>query len=101
MTLRATDRGHDFHSAMAEFSEQIERVLMVIVLVIFGGAIASGVLTALRWEDAIAGAAMLLLIRPITGWIALLSIPLPAVVRALIASSASAVWGHSTTWPTP
>lgn len=85
MTLRATDRGHDFHSAMAEFSEQIERVLMVIVLVIFGGAIASGVLTALRWEDAIAGAAMLLLIRPITGWIALLSIPLPAAVRALVA----------------
>lgn len=85
MTLRATDRGHDFHSAMAEFSEQIERVLMVIVLVIFGGAIASGVLTALRWEDAIAGAAMLPLIRPITGWIALLSIPLPAAVRALIA----------------
>jgi hypothetical protein len=40
MTLRATDRGHDFHSVMAEFSEQIERVLMVIVLVIFGGAIA-------------------------------------------------------------
>lgn len=85
MTLRATDRGHDFHSAMAEFSEQIERVLMVIVLVIFGGAIASGILTALHWEDAIAGAAMLLLIRPITGWIALIGNPLPAVARALIA----------------
>ncbi|MFT4118373.1 cation:proton antiporter [Bradyrhizobium sp.] len=85
MTLRATDRGHDFHSAMAEFSEQIERVLMVIVLVIFGDAVASGVLTALRWEDALAGAAMLLLIRPITGWIALLGNPFPAAGRALIA----------------
>jgi NhaP-type Na+/H+ or K+/H+ antiporter len=85
MTLRATDRGHDFHSAMAEFSEQIERVLMVIVLVIFGGAIVSGVLKALRWEDALAGAAMLLLIRPVSGWIALLGNPLSATARALIA----------------
>lgn len=85
MTLRATDRGHDFHSAMAEFSEQIERVLMVVVLVIFGGAIASGVLKALRWEDALAGAAMLLLIRPVSGWIALLGNPLSAAARALIA----------------
>ncbi len=56
MTLRATDRGHDFHSAMAEFSEQIERVLMVLVLVIFGGAIATGILAALHWEDIATGA---------------------------------------------
>ncbi len=42
VTLRATDRSSDFHGAMAEFSEQIERVLMVVVLLVFGVAVATG-----------------------------------------------------------
>jgi len=85
MTLRATDRGHDFHSAMAEFSEQIERVLMMLVLVGFGAAIAAGAFAALRWEDAVAGAVMLLVIRPATGALALVGSALPWAARGLIA----------------
>ncbi|MEI9804625.1 MAG: cation:proton antiporter [Pseudolabrys sp.] len=100
MTLRATDRGHGFHSAMAEFSEQIERVLMVLVLVIFGGAIASGILTALRWEDVVAGAAMLLISAP--SWDGSRSLVVRSRWRDAASSRflVSAAWGHSTTWLT-
>jgi len=85
VTLRATDRGHGFHVAMAEFSEQIERVLMVIVLVIFGGAIAAGALREVGWPEILAAIAMLLFIRPLAGWISLIGAPLPAMARALLA----------------
>ena len=84
-TLRATDRGHDFHVAMADFSEQIERFLMVLVLLIFGAAIASGGLNVLRWPDIVCALALLLIVRPLIGWIALTGVRLPPLARALIA----------------
>jgi NhaP-type Na+/H+ or K+/H+ antiporter len=85
MTLRATDRGSEFHAAMAEFSEQIERVLMVVVLVVFGGAIAGGALSVLGWNDILVGMVLLLVIRPAVGGLSLMGTPLPAASRLLIA----------------
>ena len=85
VTLRATDRGHDFHAAMAEFSEQVERVLMVLVMMIFGGAIAAGLLAPLGWREIAAGLAVLLVVRPLAGWISLIGVPLPRTARAMIA----------------
>jgi NhaP-type Na+/H+ or K+/H+ antiporter len=84
-TLRAADRDHDFHATMAEFSEQVERLLMVLVLLIFGTAVASGILTALRWSDIACAVAILLIIRPLIGWTALIGVPLPPAARGLIA----------------
>lgn len=85
VTLRATDRSSDFHEAMAEFSEQIERVLMVIVLLVFGVVIGAGALHVLEWPDILVGTAMLLVIRPFLGWISLIGTPLPHAARGLIA----------------
>jgi len=85
VTLRATDRGSDFHGAMAEFSEQIERVLMVMVLLVFGVAIGNGALDLLGWQEVAAGTALLLIIRPICGWLSLIGTPLPPAARGLMA----------------
>jgi NhaP-type Na+/H+ or K+/H+ antiporter len=85
VTLRATDRSSDFHGAMAEFSEQIERVLMVLVLLVFGVAIGTGALDRLGWPEILAGSALLLVIRPICGWVSLIGTPLPPAARGLMA----------------
>jgi NhaP-type Na+/H+ or K+/H+ antiporter len=84
VTLRAADRGHGFQRAMAGFSEQAERLLMVLVMVIFGGALA-GLLRPLEWRDALVGLAVLLVVRPAFGWISLIGVPLPNTARLLIA----------------
>ncbi|MDP8915636.1 MAG: cation:proton antiporter, partial [Pseudomonadota bacterium] len=35
LTLRSSERDHEFHTAMHDFAEQIERLLMMLVLVLF------------------------------------------------------------------
>jgi NhaP-type Na+/H+ or K+/H+ antiporter len=85
ITLRSTDRGHDFHAALAEFSEQIERVLMVGILIIFGASIASGLLGNIGWRDVTAALLTILVIRPVAGWISLIGVDLPPLAPALIA----------------
>jgi NhaP-type Na+/H+ or K+/H+ antiporter len=85
LTLRNSEREHEFHIAMHDFAEQIERLLMMLVLVLFGGAIASGLLSALTWTDALVGLAVLFIVRPLAGWIGLIGAPHPARDRALLA----------------
>jgi NhaP-type Na+/H+ or K+/H+ antiporter len=84
-TLRATDRGHDFHAAMAEFSEQIERILMVLIMLVFGAALRWGLLAPLGWRDILVGLLFLLLVRPLAGWASLAWSPLPTTAKGLIA----------------
>ena len=85
LTLRSVQREHDFHVAMHDFAEQIERLLMMLVLVLFGGAIASGLFDALTWTDAAVGLAVLFIVRPLAGWIGLLGARHPKRDRALLA----------------
>lgn len=83
--LRASDRQHGFHSHLEGFSEQIERMLMVIVMIIFGGTIAAGGLAALSWTDAAVAVAILLVVRPLAAWGSLAGLKIPWQARGLIA----------------
>jgi NhaP-type Na+/H+ or K+/H+ antiporter len=85
VTLRASDRSSDFHGAMAELSEQVERVLMVLVLLVFGAAVGAGALDRLGWPEVLAGTVLLLVIRPLSGWVSLAGTPLPPAARGLMA----------------
>jgi len=51
LALRATERDHEFHEAMHDFAEQVERLLMMLVLVLLGGAVAGGLLDSLTWRE--------------------------------------------------
>jgi len=71
LTLRHAHREHDFHREMHDFTEQIERLMMMIVLVLFGGALVSGLLAPLRLVDIAAAVVILLVIRPLAGLVGL------------------------------
>lgn len=71
LAFRHAHRSHDFHREMHDVTEQVERLAMMIVLLLFGGALARGLLDALTWRDGLAALAILLVIRPLTGLIAL------------------------------
>lgn len=70
-TIRAGEQSHGLHSVLHTFVEQIERLLTVVVLVLLGGAVARGLLDSLTLSDYLFAAVVLLVIRPLAGWIGL------------------------------
>lgn len=75
LTFRHTHRDHSFQFEMHALTEQVERLAMMVLLILFGGALVSGLLATVSWTDAAVVAAILLLVRPVAGWIALLGYP--------------------------
>jgi sodium/hydrogen antiporter len=71
--LRSVERNHEYHEKLHEFVEQLERLLMMVLLVIFGGAIAEGgLLRALTLEAIVFAVIAIFLVRPVSGWISLI-----------------------------
>lgn len=70
-TIRRAEREHGYHQVLHRFVEQIERVLTVAVIVLLGGAASRGLLADIGWPEVAVALALLLVIRPLSGWIAL------------------------------
>ncbi|MEV4269400.1 cation:proton antiporter [Micromonospora aurantiaca (nom. illeg.)] len=73
--IRAAERTHEFHSVLHDFAEQVERLLTVLLLLLFGGAVIGGLLAPLTWPAALAGLALVLVIRPLAAWLSLRGAP--------------------------
>lgn len=85
LAVRAAERQHDYHERLHEFAEQTERLLMMVVLVLFGGALAGGLLAPLSWAGVAAALLFVLVVRPAAGLLSLLGSPHPLRERAAIA----------------
>ena len=72
LTMRARERDHEYHSVLHQFSENVERLLAALLLVLFGGALVAGILEPLTWVDWAVIAAVVLVVRPVSGLIALI-----------------------------
>ena len=72
LTFRSAHRDHEFQDEMHAITEQIERLATMVLLILFGGALVSGLLTPIIWVDVVVALVVLLVIRPVTGWIGLL-----------------------------
>lgn len=72
LTLRNSHRSHDFQRDMHDITEQIERIAMMMLLLAFGGAITSGLLSGIGWIDIAAVVLILVVVRPLTGLLALI-----------------------------
>ncbi|MGW3015869.1 cation:proton antiporter [Streptomyces longwoodensis] len=84
--IRAAERAHGYHNVLHDFMEQVERLLTATVLFLLGAFIASGGLSALPWQGAVAACAVLLVIRPLAGWAGLLRSPLGSRERWVVAA---------------
>lgn len=72
MAIRHAHRSHEFQREMHDFTEQIERIAMMAGLLLFGGALVSGLLAPLGWPEILAAGIILLVVRPVAGAIGLL-----------------------------
>lgn len=72
ITLRNYELHHQYHRKLHSFTDQIERILVAVVLILFGGSLFMGVLDKLTWPMALFGLAFVLIIRPVTSLIGLI-----------------------------
>ena len=101
LALRAQERGHEFHRTMHEFVTQMERLLTMGLLLVFGYSLGSGLLADLTWQGALLGLAAVLVVRPFVGAVAMHGPPCPSRTGAASPSSGCAGSARSTTWPSP
>jgi NhaP-type Na+/H+ or K+/H+ antiporter len=85
VAIRGSEREHEFHGEMHDVSDQIERLLMMLLLILFGGALVNGLLAGLTWTDALVGLAVVLVVRPVAGLIAMIGSRQPRRERLLLA----------------
>jgi NhaP-type Na+/H+ or K+/H+ antiporter len=67
MTFRSAERDHDYHAAMHEVAERLERLLTLFVLLVLGIALTRGLLASLDWRGVAIGLALIFLVRPAAG----------------------------------
>lgn len=85
LALRSAERGSKYHQKLHDFAEELERLLMMALLVAFGGAMAAGGLfRALTWQAVAFALLAIFLVRPLSGWIGLLGSGRPPAERAVI-----------------
>ena len=71
VSLRNYEREHEYHQTLHDFAEEVERLLTVLLLVLFGGAVATGMLAPLSWQGALVGVLLVFVVRPAAGLLAL------------------------------
>lgn len=75
MRLRSSDRGHSYHRAMHGVVERLERLMTLLVLLVLGMAMTRGLLDHLDWRGVLLALALVLVVRPAAGWLALAVLP--------------------------
>jgi NhaP-type Na+/H+ or K+/H+ antiporter len=85
LVVRQKERDHEFHGVLDTFAQQCEKLLMSLMLLLLGGALAGGVLSALDWRGAVFALVFVLGVRPLAGWLGLVGAPLSKRDRWAIA----------------
>jgi NhaP-type Na+/H+ or K+/H+ antiporter len=71
LTLRATERGHEYHQQMHAVVERLEQLLTLMVLLLLGVSFTNGLLAELTPAGVAIGVALVFVIRPLCAWLAL------------------------------
>jgi NhaP-type Na+/H+ or K+/H+ antiporter len=69
--LRSSDRGHSYHRAMHGVVERLERLMTLLILLVLGMAMTRGLLEHLDWRGVVVALALVLVVRPLAGYVAL------------------------------
>lgn len=84
LTLRRVERDHVFHRRLHDFSESIEHALTAVLLVALGSALPR-LFVDLTWTHLVVALLLLLIVRPLAGWLALLGTGIGRRDRAVMA----------------
>ncbi len=71
VVLRHSETRHEYHRVLHGFSNQVEQVFTVLLLLLFGGVLAGGLLGALTWRGAVVALLVVFAVRPLSGLVAL------------------------------
>jgi NhaP-type Na+/H+ or K+/H+ antiporter len=78
LALRNASRDHNYHDRLHGFAEEAERLLMMLLLVLFGGIVTfGGLLATFDWPMLLFVAGVLLVARPVAGLLSLVGSKLP------------------------
>ncbi|MBF5095864.1 sodium:proton antiporter [Azospirillum sp. INR13] len=77
VALRDAERDSEYHERLHDFVEQTERLMMMLMLVLFGGTLVHGLIDALSWSAVGAAVVILFLVRPVAGVAGLAGVPMP------------------------
>lgn len=69
VTLRHSEKQHKYHKELHSFTDQVERLLLGILLIFFGGSLVQGILKPLTLEMVLFTCAFLLIVRPFSAYI--------------------------------
>ncbi|WP_455272899.1 cation:proton antiporter [Rhizobium herbae] len=73
VAFRASERDNDFHEQLHDFAEQIERLLMMVLLVCLGSIAVNGQLSAgIDWRVVVVAILAIVVVRPLIGWLCLI-----------------------------
>jgi NhaP-type Na+/H+ or K+/H+ antiporter len=85
VVLRSAEPQHEIHAAMHGFIEQTENLLVVALLLLFGGALVTGILDGTTWRSVTIAAALVFVVRPLSGHMSLVGTRLNRSERWAIA----------------
>ena len=82
--IRRSEVDHEYQALMHDFAETAERLASVLFLLLLGGAVVDGALRGLTATGVILAVAIVIVVRPLAGWIGLLGDGHDASTRAAI-----------------
>lgn len=74
ITMSSVEEEDNYHTEMHDFVTQVEHILMVTLLIVFGGSLVRGLLDDLTWAGVITGLVFLLIIRPVSALIGMIGV---------------------------
>lgn len=85
LVVRTAERSHGYHSVLHAFGDQLEGLFVAIALLGLGMALPDGLLVGLRWSEVAVAAVVVLVVRPVLGWLALIGSPTTRPAMAAVA----------------
>jgi sodium/hydrogen antiporter len=71
VAIRSEERDSAYHEVMHDFVSQLEHLLTLLILLLFGAALSNGLLDDLSWRGVLVGVLAVLVVRPVTAGLSL------------------------------
>lgn len=84
LTIRSTERNHAYHQALHDSAEVTEQLASIVFLLLLGGAVVDGGLSGLTPAGLVVAFVIVVVIRPISGWLSLLGTSVESDEKAAI-----------------